>query len=337
MPVAENKRSQTVMSTSTTLGQLAALVRGDLIGDPDIEIVGVQAPTGMSDRHLSLCLHEDSRGSFENCRAPVVITSAKYASALSSKHRIIVQDPAEAMTQLLYHFAPIQERRGVHPTAVVDKDVTLGEAVYIGPYCVVESGVVIGAKSQLVSHVFVDKNVHIGSECTLHSHAVLLANTRLGSDTIVGPGACVGYEGFSIHKHRLRPHLGHVEVGSGSSIGANTCIDRGTVGRTQIGDNTHLDNLVQVGHNSEVGDHSTVCGLTGIAGSVQIGDEVVLGGQVGIKDHVSLSDRVHVAAKSGVTKNLTEPGTYSGFPAESHRRRLKREAKQRRRARKDAT
>ena len=117
MPVAENKRSQTVMSTSTTLGQLAALVRGDLIGDPDIEIVGVQPPTGMSDRHLSLCLHEDSRGSFENCRAPVVITSAKYASALSSKHRIIVQDPAEAMTQLLYHFAPIQERRGVHPTA----------------------------------------------------------------------------------------------------------------------------------------------------------------------------------------------------------------------------
>ena len=94
---------------------------------------------------------------------------------------------------------------------------------------------------------------------------------------------------------------------------------------------------MQVGHNSEVGDHSTVCGLTGIAGSVQIGDEVVLGGQVGIKDHVSLGDRVHVAAKSGVTKNLTEPGIYSGFPAESHRRRLKREAKQRRRARKDAT
>jgi UDP-3-O-[3-hydroxymyristoyl] glucosamine N-acyltransferase len=201
------------------------------------------------------------------------------------------------------HSAPPGVR--VHPSAVVDREAHVDPTAVIGPLCVVERGARIGAATVLHSRVTVAENCVIGERCTLH------------------PGVVIGADGFGYAPTEGRwekiEQLGAVRIGNDVDIGANTCIDRGALGDTVIGDGVKLDNLIQIGHNCRIGAHTAMAACTGVAGSTTIGKHCTVGGAAMIIGHITIADHVNVSAGTFVSRSLTQPGHYTGiFPMDDN-------------------
>jgi len=250
---------------------------------------------------------------------------------------IAVGRPPMAMAALTTAFArPAPVAPGIHPSAVIEDGVSLGESVAIGPFVHIAAGAVIGDGCAICSHVSVGAEARIGPGCLLHAGVRIGAGCTLGAHVIVHNNACIGADGFSFvtpergsvesakdsgrveatNTGLVRVHsLAAVTVGDHVEIGANACLDRGTLRDTVIGDHTKIDDLVLIGHNVRVGSHCMLCGRVGIAGSAVVGDRVVLAGGVGVADHVSIGDDAVVAAGSGVGSNLKGRQVYAGYPA----------------------
>ncbi|CAA0835941.1 Probable UDP-3-O-acylglucosamine N-acyltransferase 2- mitochondrial [Striga hermonthica] len=200
-----------------------------------------------------------------------------------------------------------------HKSALIDPTAR----IEIG--ALVHSDSVIGANVSIGSGSIVGPDVAIG-QSTKMGYNIVLSNCTIGDSCIVHHGVCIGQDGFGffIDEQGLmvkKPQILKARIGNHVEIGANTCIDRGSWRDTIIGDHTKIDNLVQIGHNVEIGKSCMLCGQVGIAGSVIIGDYVTLGGRVSIRDHVCIASKVRLAANSCVTKSISEPGDYGGFPA----------------------
>jgi UDP-3-O-[3-hydroxymyristoyl] glucosamine N-acyltransferase len=208
----------------------------------------------------------------------------------------------------------VSEKAAVHPTARIKSDVTIGDFVVIGEESSIDEGCSLGP------HTYIGERCRIGKQCIIHPNVIIYPDTVLEEGVIVHSGAVIGADGFSYLKinglnHKV-PQIGGVMIGKHVEIGANTTIDRATLGYTEIGENTKIDNLVQIGHNCRIGKNCIICALCGIAGSVTIGDNVILAGMVGLADHITLEDDVLIGAKAGVMKKLVKKGTYLfGCPA----------------------
>ncbi|XP_031270618.1 probable UDP-3-O-acylglucosamine N-acyltransferase 2, mitochondrial isoform X1 [Pistacia vera] len=200
-----------------------------------------------------------------------------------------------------HHSASIDSTALIEIGAMVHPDAVLGANVRIGSGAVVGPAVTIG------------QSTNIG-------YNVALSNCIIGDSCLIHNGVCIGQDGFGFFVDEngnmlKKPQMLNARIGNHVEIGANTCIDRGSWRDTVIGDYSKIDNLVQIGHNVIIGKSCMLCGQTGIAGSVTIGDFVTLGGRVAVRDHVSIATKVRLAANSCVTKDITQPGDYGGFPA----------------------
>jgi UDP-3-O-[3-hydroxymyristoyl] glucosamine N-acyltransferase len=194
---------------------------------------------------------------------------------------------------------------GIHPTACIDAQAQVHASASVGPFCVVERGACVGANSVLKPRVTVGENCVIGERCILHS------------------GVVIGADGFGFAPNagswEKIEQLGAVRIGNDVEIGANSCIDRGALQDTVIGDGVKIDNLVQIGHNVQVGEHTAMAGCVGIAGSAVIGAHCTLGGGAIVLGHLRLADEVHISAASVVTRSLVKPGNYTGvFPLDDN-------------------
>jgi UDP-3-O-[3-hydroxymyristoyl] glucosamine N-acyltransferase len=200
----------------------------------------------------------------------------------------------------------------VSSLATVSEKARVGDEVVIDDYTVVGENTTIGAHTRIGAHVVVGKNCRIGEGCILFPRVTIYPNTRIGDRVIVHAGVVIGSDGFGYSKidgvHRKIPQIGGVLIENDVEIGANTTIDRSTLGDTVIGAGTKIDNLVQIAHNVEIGRNCVVCALCGISGSVKIGNNVVLAGQAGIADHVEIEDDVFVLAKAGVMEKVVKRG-----------------------------
>lgn len=219
---------------------------------------------------------------------------------------------------------------GIDPRAAVDDTAEVDGTARVGPFAVIGAGARVEADAVVGAFALVGPGAHVGRGATLAARASLLDGCAVGADAWIGPGAVIGSVGFGLDGGGRLPHVGVAVIGEGATIGANTCVDRATVGRTEIGAGAHLDNLVQIGHNARIGPGAVLCGQVGIAGGAVIEAGVVIGGQAGVAGHVTVGRGVRLAAQSGVTRSLATPGDYSGHPAEPNRERLRRLARLRR-------
>lgn len=303
---------------SRTLGELAAHVGGAVVGDPTRAIERVRTLDSAGPDDLSFLTSSRYTGAARSSRAGAILV-ARATEGLAAD-QLVVENPALALARLLELLHPEPAvLAGVHPTAVVAADASIGQGASIGPFAVVGARARIGARSVLHPHVVVGEECEIGERAVLHPHVVLYRRVRLGPGTVVHAGTVLGADGFGYAteggtRHKI-PQVGDVEIGAEVEIGALSAIDRALLGTTRVGDGSKIDNLVQVGHNVEIGRDVILCGQVGIAGSSRLGDGVVLGGQAGVGGHLRLADGVRVASKSAVYESVAAGETVAGIPA----------------------
>jgi len=201
----------------------------------------------------------------------------------------------------------------IHETAEIAEDVE------IGANSVIAASVKIGSGSRIGSNCYIGTNVEIGENCYLNANVNIYEDCRLGDNIILHSGVIIGADGFGFLLHQGKqfklPQVGNVIIHNDVEIGANSCVDRATLGSTIIGEGTKLDNLVQIGHNCVVGKSTIICAQTGLAGNTRVGDRVYLAGQVGSADHVNIGDEVMVGAQSGVAGDVAAGKKVFGYPA----------------------
>jgi UDP-3-O-[3-hydroxymyristoyl] glucosamine N-acyltransferase len=208
---------------------------------------------------------------------------------------------------------------GIHPSAVVASDARIDSSATVGPLCIVESGVVIGARTHLQAQVFVGRGAQIGDDCWCMPGVVVATECVLENRVRLQPGVIIGSDGFGYEftqgRHEKIPQVGQVVIGDDVEVGANSTIDRARFSRTNIGEGTKIDNLVQVAHNVVIGKHCLLCAQVGIAGSTTLGDYVVLGGQAGVGGHVTLGKGVKAGGGAGISTDLAAGSFVNGNPA----------------------
>ena len=290
------------------LGHIVDNLGGLLRGSGDFEVTRL-APLGSAGpSELSFFSAPRKRSDLHQTRAgALVVPEGLTEDVPSSVALICTPDPYlyfSRLTRLWRAHHPVGVGPGIHPTAVVHPDAKVSSDAHIGPLCVVEAHAVVGPGTVLHSRVTLGRGCVVGARCVVHS------------------GVVIGADGFGFAHHQGQwekiEQLGAVRIGDDVEIGANTCIDRGALDDTVIGDGVKLDNLVQIGHNVHIGPHAALAGCVGVAGSAHIGAGCTVGGGAVVLGHLTLADGVHISAASVVTRSVMQPGHYTGFVPLDH-------------------
>ena len=305
-----------------TVQELAALTGGQFVSADDggRPITGPASIADAGEGHVTFFGNVKYLAQLKVSRATAALVPLDFNEPISPV-AIRVENPTLAFAQLLEKFAPepIRFAPGVHPTAVLGRDVVLGENVSIQPYVVIEDGVKIGAGTVLGAHGYLGHGATVGAGCQLAPRVTVGARCVIGSRVIIHSGTVLGSDGFGFElsggRHVKIPQTGIVQIDDDVEIGANVTIDRARFGRTWIQEGTKIDNLVQIAHNVVIGRHCLIVAQAGISGSTRLGNYVTLAGQVGLVGHIEIGDRTIVAAQSGVTKNLGPDQIVFGYPA----------------------
>jgi UDP-3-O-[3-hydroxymyristoyl] glucosamine N-acyltransferase len=306
-----------------TLAELAVITQGEIItGDPALVLTGFGSITAAEPGEVTFLGNTRYAPWLKECRAGALLASRTQSAAPQGMALVHVANPQIAFAEVVKRFGP-QPRPfapGIHPTAQIAASAKLNlETLYVGPHAVIEDEVEIGEGSTIHAGAFIGHGAKLGANCVLHANATIKERCLLGNRVIIHSGAVIGSDGFGYElkdgRHEKIEQVGIVQIDDDVEIGSCTAIDRARFGRTWIGEGTKIDNLVQVGHNCVIGKHCILCGLVGISGSTRVGDYVVMAGQVGVAGHLTIGSKITILAKAGVTKDLIEPGTYTGFPA----------------------
>jgi len=314
-----------------TAGQIADLVGGELVGQQDVQLAGVAPLDRARPGDLSFLSSSRFVDAFRTTTASGVMVSPDFADAVSDvAARIIVSEPALALARLLEYLTPSRAVWGVHPTARVGRGARWEGRIALGPGSYLGTDVRLGCDCVIGKHAVIEDGVILGDACRIESHATVHQGARLGNRVIVRTGARVGGRGFGFTRsetgHQRLPQIGQCVLGDDVEVGANTTIDRGSLGDTVIGAGTKIDNLVQVGHNVRVGARCVIMAQVGVAGSTVVEDDVMLAGQVGLADHLTVGKGARVGAQGGVIGDIPAGATVSGYPARDHRAVLRQAA-----------
>lgn len=304
-----------------TLETVAEWTGGRLVGDGSLT-VSRPAPleTASADELGMVADRKYLAAAIASAAGALLVSEELEAELDDDRPRILVPDARAALVPLLERLDPTPEHGpGVHPTAVLEAGVELGDAVSIGAYAVIESGATVGDGTRIGPHCVVGRGARLGRECYLFPHVVVYANSVLGDRVRVHSGARVGSDGFGYvvqdGRYRKVPQVGGCVIGDDVEIGANTCLDRGSIGDTVVGAGSKLDNLVQLAHNVRLGENGALAAMVGIAGSTDIGPWAQFGGQSGAVGHIRLGQGVRVSAQAGVIGDLDDGAEVTGWPA----------------------
>lgn len=310
------------------LKEIAAMTGGQVVGDPDVEILGVAGIRDAGEGDATFLSDERLMKECAMSRASCVIVGRPLAEI--DKPQIVVKNPYYAFAQLLEHFyvSPVQPA-GISDMAFISEKARLGKDVSIHPFAYISDGVVIGDNTVIHTGVFIGKDCVIGARCVLYPNVTIREKVTIGERVLIHPGSVIGSDGFGYvfegGRHYKIPQVGGIVIGDDVEIGANVTVDRATTGNTVIGKGTKIDNLVQIAHNVKIGENSIIVAQVAIGGSAEIGSHVMIGGQVAVADHATIDDGAMIGGKSGIMGHVKK-GIYSGSPAIPHRDWLKASA-----------
>lgn len=322
---------------SYKIEEISEIVGGILTKVSDASIDKLLPPLLADENALALALSEEEIENLMKTKAKVALVPL----GVNFEHisTIEVERPRLAMMKLLHLFYDAPDApNGIHPSAVIHPEAKIGENVSIGPNVVISRNAVIGNNTKLLANIYIGKNSTVGENCLFHPGVNIGDNSHIGNRVILQHGVSIGADGFSfvtenpdvIEQARKEgavkeantkqkvykiPSIGGVVISDDVEIGANTCIDRGTIENTFIGPQTKIDNLVQIGHNCKIGGACMIVSQVGLAGSCKIGDRVVIAGQAGLADHLSIGSDSIVMAQAGVTKSFPDKSIIIGAPA----------------------
>lgn len=298
---------------------IAKLINGDIKGNDSLSFLRLSPFFQANEKEITFAADEKMLKKIEECNAGAIIVPF-YEGLPENKNYIVVKsNPRELMPILLNYFKPKLKpfEKPVEDTAVIDETATVSKInTYIG------HNVKIGKNTIVYPNVSIFEGTEIGDNCIIYSNVTIREFTKIGNGSIIQPGAVIGSDGFGFVKvkgHNMKiEQIGNVIIGEEVEIGANTCIDRGTIGDTVIKKGTKIDNLVHIAHNDIIGEDCFIVAQTGISGSVEIGDNTTLAGQVGVAGHLKIGNNVIIAARSGVTNDVPDGKQMSGYPLREH-------------------
>ncbi len=320
-----------------SLEQIAQITGGMLTKTTDVAITNIAPPLLADENTLALALGEDEINNLSSTKARAALVPL--GVNIDGFTTIEVERPRLAMMKLITMFYEEPKvNSGIHPSAIISPTAKIGQNVSIGANVVVAENAVIGDNTKILPNCYIGNDAVIGKDCFFHPAVNIGDRVKVGEKVILHHGVSLGADGFSfvtenpnnieqarkdgeIKESNVEqvifkiPSIGSVVIGNNVEIGANTCIDRGTIENTVVGDNTKIDNLVMIGHNCRIGKGCMIVSQVGIAGSCVIGDRVVIAGQAGLADHISIGSDTIIAAQAGVTKSFPEKSIVVGAPA----------------------
>ena len=306
-----------------TIKEIADFLEGVVVGDDATEIENIRPIDEAQKGDLTFLANPKYAEWLETTNASAILVSP--GTEAYGKSLIIVQDPYVCLGKLLVLFYPKEESliAGVSDQAWIDDRAVVSEKATVFPRVTIAKGVKIAPGAVLYPGVYIGEDAVIGEDTIIYPNVTVYGRSVIGKRVILHAGVVVGSDGFGFAKPGVSndkiPQVGYVQIDDDVEIGANTTIDRGTLGRTWIQKGAKIDNLVQIAHNVVVGEYSVIAALSGISGSTKLGRGVILAGQAGLVGHIRLGDHVVVGAKSGVHDDIPAGEVVSGSPHLPHR------------------
>lgn len=302
---------------------IADFLKGDVVGNPDVKVHNVSKIEEGTEGTISFLANPKYTKYIYTTNASIVLINRDFSLEKEVSCTLIKVDNAyeafASLLQLAYQAKPV--RKGIHQTAIIEESAKTGSEVYIGAYSYIGENVVLGDHVRIYPQVYIGDNSEIGDNTVIYPGARIYEDTRIGEKCVVHSGAVIGADGFgfapsSAKDYKKVPQVGNVILEDMVEIGANTTVDRATMGSTIIRKGVKLDNLIQIAHNVVIGENTVIAAQSGIAGSTRIGKNCMFGGQVGIAPHLFISDGVKAAAQTGIARNVNkEEMIVMGSPA----------------------
>lgn len=314
-----------------TARELCLLLNGKIEGDAEIKISKPSKIEEGGEGTVSFIANPKYASFAYSTTASVLIVNDDFVLEKNIKPTLIrVKDAYSSFTKILEKFYHLNTgKQGIEQPSYISKTAVLGKDIYVAAFAYIGENVKIGNGVKIFANAIIGDNVEIGDNTIIYSGAKIYFDCKIGKNGVIHSGAVIGSDGFgfapqSDGTYQKIPQIGNVLVDDDVEIGANTTIDRATVGSTIIRKGVKLDNLIQVAHNVEIGEYTVIAAQTGISGSTKIGKNCVIGGQVGIVGHLKIADGTKIQAQSGVAKSITEPNqAWSGSPAFEYNASLK--------------
>jgi UDP-3-O-[3-hydroxymyristoyl] glucosamine N-acyltransferase len=314
-------------SRTFKLSELARIAGGRVTGDGDTTITGVAGIRDARPGEITFLANPKYQEFVSTTRASALIGPRGMPCGVPT---IEMDDPYIGFLRVLSVFAEarkVEYPKGIHPTAIIDPGARVDEGASVGPHCQVCRGARIGRNSTVLLGAFIGEGVVIGENCLIYPNVTIREGTQIGDRVILHSGVVVGSDGFGFARdgevNRKIPQIGIVVIEDDVEIGANSTVDRATIGVTRICSGTKIDNLVMIAHNVVVGKNSMLAAQVGISGSTEVGEGVIMAGQAGCVGHIRIGNRVIVGAQSGVSKSIPDDTTVFGYPAREHQQAKK--------------
>ena len=298
--------------------QIAAFVRGEIVGDANATVNTFAKIEEGKPGSITFLSNPKYEHYIYDTEASIVLVNRDFVPEKPIKATLIkVNDAYETLAKLMTLYEQSKPKsKGVADTAVVAESAQVGKDVFIGAYAVIDEGVVIGNNTQIYPHTYIGKDARIGEGCLIYSGVNVYHDCQIGNRVTLHSGVVIGADGFGFaptpNGYEKIPQIGNVIIEDDVEIGANSCVDRATMGSTIVHKGVKLDNLIQIAHNVEIGTNTVMAAQTGIAGSTKMGEWCVMAGQVGVSGHIKIGNHVTLGPQSGVISSIPDGKTMMG-------------------------
>ena len=315
-----------------TVEQIALMLNGEIKGDKSLIIDHLSKIEEGSEGSISFLANLKYEQYLYSTKSSAVIVDRTFETKKDYTTTLILVDNAYAsFTVLLQEYQKIlaQNKRGIEQPCFISPSAKIGQDVYVGAFAYIGSNCTIGNNTKIYPNVSISDSCTIGKNCTIYSGAIIYHNTIMGDGCTIHGNAVIGADGFGFAPQAdgtfaTIPQLGNVVLENNVSVGANTTVDRATMGSTILREGVKIDNLVQIAHNVEIGKNTVIAALTGISGSAKVGESCMIGGQVGMNGHITVANKTIITARSGITKSVKQEGRImAGSPAQNSHDNLK--------------